>query len=455
MTERIVFLTGHLAEVPLRTLLSEMSARSRIHPQVENVGVQVAALMTPKIILRRLSRSRVAGASRVIVPGRVRGDMAVLEEHFGTKVERGPDDLYELPQFLGEQERDKDLSRHDCLIFSEITQAPFLSVQQLTEKAQTYIADGADVIDIGCLPDTPFPHLEESIDALHALGIKVSVDSSDDCELARAAAADADYLLSVHKGNMDLLERYPRMTPIVIPHPLKDMDSLYDVIDLCLCAKRPFYADPILDPLHMGFTESLGRYAALRKRYPTIDIFMGTANVTELCDSDSAGVVMVLMGMVSEWRIGAVLTVQVSPHCRRVIAETDVARRIFHYAQSKHILANNIDDRLTSLHERRPLWYDKKDIAMMVAKLRASDKAWRIAIDKEGMLHVFNGTTHVHCSDPFAMFPQLGLDTHGDHAFYMGYELAKAQQAAMLGKRYVQDRDLFWGCAVHKMTKEE
>ena len=32
---------------------------------------------------------------------------------------------------------------------------------------------GANVIDLGCLPDTPFPHLEEAIGALKEQGYKV------------------------------------------------------------------------------------------------------------------------------------------------------------------------------------------------------------------------------------------------------------------------------------------
>ena len=32
-----------------------------------------------------------------------------------------------------------------------------------------------------------------------------------------------------------------------------------------------------------------------------------------------------------------------------------------------------------------------------------------------------------------------------EHAFYLGYELAKAHTALTLGKRYVQDQALSWG----------
>jgi hypothetical protein len=51
-------------------------------------------------------------------------------------------------------------------------------------------------------------------------------------------------------------------------------------------------------------------------------------------------------------------------------------------------------------------------------------------------------------SYPYDLFPRLGVEADGAHAFYLGYELAKAEIALRLGKRYVQDEPLRWGCAV-------
>ena len=46
--------------------------------------------------------------------------------------------------------------------------------------------------------------------------------------------------------------------------------------------------------------------------------------------------------------------------------------------------------------------------------------------------------------DPFALFAQLG-PVDPAHAFYLGYELARAATALSLGKNYVQDEPLNWG----------
>ncbi len=36
-------------------------------------------------------------------------------------------------------------------------------VEAIVARAQDYAQKGANVIDLGCLPDTPFPHLEQAI----------------------------------------------------------------------------------------------------------------------------------------------------------------------------------------------------------------------------------------------------------------------------------------------------
>ena len=50
-------------------------------------------------------------------------------------------------------------------------------------------------------------------------------------------------------------------------------------------------------------------------------------------------------------------------------------------------------------------------------------------------------------SDPFELFEQMQRREEIDaaHAFYLGYEMAKAVTALTLGKNYVQDQALRWG----------
>jgi len=292
MAKRIVLVTGSLAEPRVKRIAGELND-AELEPIVANIGVKVAALMTTEIVERRLKLPE--NADRVILPGRFRGDIDRLSDHFGTRFERGPEEIADLPAYLGQAARKVDLSEYDVTIFGEIVDATLMKPHEIVERSRKMRADGADVIDLGCLPDSPFPHLEASIAALHADGAKVSVDSFNPEELSRATRAGADYLFSLNEKTISIVDEGPA-TPILISAGAADMDSLDRVIDIMIAKGKPFYADPILDPIHYGFTASVARYYDLRKRRPDIPILMGIGNVTELTDADTTGINALLMG---------------------------------------------------------------------------------------------------------------------------------------------------------------
>ena len=350
MGERVLFLTGHLAEARLRRLLDGLG-RGNFGWEVVNIGVKVAALMTEPIILRRLRRP--LEASRVVFPGRAGLDPARLSAAFGVTFERGPDELADLPGYLGRGGRPPDLSRHDVRIFAEIVDAPALDFGALLARAQAWRDQGADVIDLGCKPGVGFPHLEDAVRMLRENGFHVSVDSGDPAELRRGAVAGADFLLSLNEHTLDVAEDTAAI-PVLIPARHGDLDSLERAFSKARARGLACLLDPILDPIHFGFTASLQRYAALRARLPDAEILMGTGNLTELTDADSSGVTAVLMGVCSELAIRNVLVVQVSPHTRRSIAEHDFARRLMYAARADTELPRGYGNGLLQVHDRRP-----------------------------------------------------------------------------------------------------
>ncbi|HET6223668.1 MAG TPA: dihydropteroate synthase, partial [Dongiaceae bacterium] len=331
-----------------------------------------------------------------------------------------------------------------------IVEAPALDVAGILSRAEAYRAAGADVIDIGCLPDTPFPHLEEAVAALGQAGLAVSVDSADADELRRGGHAGASYLLSLSEETLAIADEVDAV-PVLIPARHGDLDSLLRAMAALDARGRRYIADPILDPIHFGFTESLGRYAELRRRRPDAEILMGTGNLTELTDADSSGVNAVLMGIVSELRITNVLVVQVSPHCRRAVKETDAARRIMFAAREEGSLPSGIDAALLCLRDRKPFVNTPAEIAELAAQL--SDDNFRIEVAEDG-IHLYNRRGHHVAADPYELFPHLQVERDGSHAFYLGVEMAKAQIAWQLGKRYVQDRLLGWGVAVDRPAED-
>src|SRR5207248_1131934 len=78
---------------------------------------------------------------------------------------------------------------------------------------------------------------------------------------------------------------------------------------------------------------------------------------------------------------------------------------------------------------------------------RITDRNYRLFAEG-GELHVMNGQIYLRGTDPFKLFEELmKRDPKIDpsHAFYLGYELAKAVTALTLGKNYTQDQALRWG----------
>jgi dihydropteroate synthase-like protein len=446
MSERLLFVTGHLAYPRLDRMLRSMG-ETPFAWEICNVGVKVAALMTETILLRRLPQP--IRADRMILPGRFRGDLDALTYQLGVPVVRGPDEISDLPAFLGRGGAPPDLSRFDIRIFAEIVDASALSIDELVARAAALRAKGGDVIDLGCLPDTPFPHLEDAVRALKAGGL-VSVDSFNADELKRGARAGADFLLSLDEATLDIAED-AGTTPILVGSPVHDLDSLVRAAEEAARRGLQFIVDPILDPIHFGFAASIARYVEARRRLPHAEMMMGTGNLTELTDVDSGGVTGVLLGLCSELGIRNVLTVQVSPHTRRTIEEHDAARRLMFASAADGSLPKCYGAGLLQLHDKAPYASTPQEIAEIAGEVR--DANFRIATAEDG-IHVFNRDGHHVSRDAFSLFAKLGVEADGAHAFYLGAELAKAEIAFALGKRYTQDEVLDWGRGADQPEEE-
>lgn len=439
MTESILFLTGHLAQPRLEAVLQGMEAD--FDWKVLDIGVKVAALMTEEIIMRRLPDR--GEADKIMLPGRCRADLDRLGERYGVPVVRGPDEVKDIPAFFGRARKASDMTKYDIQIFGEIIDATAMTIEEILERAEDYSFKGADVIDLGCLPDTPFPHLEDTVRALKKHGYKVSIDSADPDELLRGGKAGADYLLSLNESTLHIAEEVSSV-PVLIPKDHGDMASLNRAMDALDAKGLPYLADPVLDPINFGFMESLERYARLRRERPDVEILLGTGNLTELTEADTTGTTAMLIGIASELKIKNVLVVQVSPHTRRTYEEHDVARRLMFASRADGELPKGYTDELLCLHAKRPFPQTPEEIAENAAAVR--DKNFRIEVAEDGV-HIYSRDGHHVAQDVFELFPKLGIDEDGPHAFYLGAELAKAEIAWRLAKRYAQDEPLDWGVA--------
>jgi dihydropteroate synthase-like protein len=440
--ENIHFVTGRLSEQGLRAVLADLAPQVGFEFSVDVLPITVAALMTPQWIARHLHVP--PDATRIMIPGYCGGDLEVLQTAAeGREVSRGPRDLRRLPEAFGRDAVQHDYGAYDIEILAEINHAPRLELAEILLQAKRLSVDGADLIDLGCDPSHHWNGVAECVRALRQEGHRVSIDSFSAAEVTAAVAAGAELVLSVNRTNREAARDWG--CPVVaIPDDPATLDGLDETIEALAEDNVPFRIDPILEPIGCGFAQSLGRYVAVRRRYEDAEMMMGIGNLTELTDADSAAVNVILLGVCQELQIHSVLTTQVINWARTSVKECDLARRLVHFAVRNGIPPKHLEPSLVAL--RDPSIHAGTDFESLAGQIK--DKDLRIYAEG-GTLHVVGAATHFEGDDPFLVFDQLlqhsSSRIDASHAFYLGFELAKATIALTLGKQYEQDESLNWG----------
>lgn len=441
--EQIHFITGRLAAPALRRIVQELSDKLGFRYTIQVLPITVAALMTPRWIAKKLEVP--AGTTRVVLPGYCGHPLDELSAVTDVPLQLGPRDMQRLPEFFGQPTRRDELGSWNIEIIAEINHAPKLEREELLRRARRLADAGADVIDVGCEPGGGWRDVGDAVRALRDAGLRVSIDSFDAAEVRQATKAGAELVLSVNSTNRQLAVDWG--TPVVaIPDHPDDLASLDKTIEFLACREVPLRIDPILEPIGCGFAASLGRYLDVRRRYPDAEIMMGIGNLTEMTDADSAPINTLLLGFCQESGIRSVLTTQVINWARSSVRECDLARRLVHYAVARGVPPKHLDPRLVLLRDTQVTRVDPQFVRQLASNLR--DHHVRIVGDTES-LHMISAGIHCQGRDPFALFSEFAdaypRQLDAAHAFYLGYEMAKAATAMTLGKQYTQDEPLDWG----------
>jgi dihydropteroate synthase len=446
----IHFVTGRLAAESLRETVAALATEIGFDYSMDVLPISVAALMTPDWIGKRLGVP--PAATEVLLPGYCEGDVSALAAGIGLPVTKGPRDLQELPTHFGQAAtRRNDYGEYLIEIIAEINHVPKLTIDETCQIADGLRADGADCIDIGCIPGSPCATIGDYVQALRDGGHAVSIDSFDTREIAAAVAAGAGLVLSVNATNRAAAADWG-CEVVAIPDDLSIFGGLEATIQALENAGVTYRLDPILEPIGCGFAKSLDRYLTTRRRYPDAAMMMGIGNLTELSDCDSAGPNVMLLGFCAELRIHSVLTTQVIPWARTSVRECDLARRLVHHAVKHQTIPKHLEPLLVMLRDARPAAMTQNAIQQLAAKIK--DNNFRLFVNDDN-LHVVSSNLQLSDDDPFRLFDRLlqhrpeSLDA--GHAFYLGFELAKATIARTLGKNYRQDEALDWGM----LTEEE
>lgn len=452
--ECMLFVTGRLAEPALRRVLESIRESEQERQfEVEVLSISVAALMHVDWVRQKLPQPR--GFDRVILPGWCQGELAVLEKQFGVSFERGPKDLFDLPHFLsGKQKEPPDLTAYDIRIVAEINHAPRMTDDAIVDMARRFKDDGADTIDVGCIPGESWSRVGEVVKRLVDQGLDVSIDSFDRTEVEAAVGAGASLVFSANGSNVDWVSQLGAEV-IAIPDDIRNVDTLEPTVKRLEEQGCRYRIDPILEPIGFGFAASLARYYEARRRWPDAEMLMGIGNVTELTEVDTAGVNMLLAALCQELRVFSVLTTEVINWARSAVREFDFARRLIRHAVTNSVLPKHLDSSAVMLRDPRVNSLGANGLNELAQQLK--DPGFRIFVEGDE-IHLMNRDGHWRGTDAFALFDEAAAvcEVDADHAFYLGYEMAKAVTAMTLGKQYNQDQALRWGMlTVQEMSAQE
>ncbi len=444
----IHFVTGKLAEGALREIVASLAQKLQFQYTIDVLPITVAALMTPQWLLKHIRIP--SDTTRVILPGYLTPGLEEIRRSIETQasIECGPKDVRDLPTIFGKKRfKGEDYGEYTIEIIAEINYAPRFELPKLIELAKSLVKDGANRIDLGCEPGQRWIQVSEAVRALKDEGLTLSIDTFDPWEAEEATRAGASLVLSVNETNREAAADWG-VEVVVVPNlTMNYLASLEETADYLLRKGVPFRLDPILEPIGCGFSVSLGRYLETRREFPEAPMMMGIGNLTELTDVDSAGLNTMLLGFCEEQQIGSILTTQVIPWAKSCVRECDLARRLVSYAVRHRVPPKHLEERLVILRDPQPINYTERSIEQFAMGIK--DNNYRIMID-DRQIHLISAGVHIRGDDPFEMMRELmslpqSRNVDSSHAFYLGFELAKAMTALTLGKRYEQDESLLWG----------
>mgnify|MGYP001556284326 CR=1 FL=1 len=409
--------------------------------EVAMLPITVAALMTTEWIAKHLEVPE--GTDLVLIPGLCEGATASIAERFTVRVEKGPKDLREIPEYFGQAAAREDYGAWDIEIIAEINNAPRLSREAIVREAMRFRDSGADYVDIGCTPGLAFPALGDVVRELVAAGLHVSIDTFNASEIRTAVDAGATLVLSINGSNLEVAHELAGrgVRVVALPDFGAPLETIEPTLELLTELTIPFLIDPVIEPIGFGFMASLERYAETRRRWPDAEMMMGIGNITELTAADSTGINAMLIAICQELGVRAVLTTEVIPWAHGSVREIDIARRLMHHAVTRKVPPKRVDDRLVTIKDPKILEYGEAELRELQSRI--TDPNFRIFTDRT-TITVLNRDLFVRGTDIQEIFSQLGVD-EATHAFYLGKELAKAKLAITLGKTYRQEGSLSWG----------
>ncbi len=483
--------------------------------------------MSEKLVEDILKKITPSEYDLILLPGFIQWDTTRLEEENSIEIKKGPEFASDLPsilkqidsvilsnkkaankvlEFSGEQdykeivkekieiakdnlgthtffinEQTSDLIIGNNLpppIIAEIVNCPEKNNQAILRKVKHYIESGADVIDIGCVANKPYPErIKEIVQLIRKnFDILISIDSMEKSEIFAAIDESVDLILSLDLGNYKDFLNLPRDVPIVIlptnikasyfpKEPEIRVKNLFNLTqELKQNGFKKLIADPLLEtPITPGICNSLESYFLYKKQVLKklnknleLPLFFGISNVVELMDIDSVGVNGLLASIAVELDMGILFTVEHSTKLMEGVKELKESVKLNYISKYKRTPPINQGINVFKAKGKTSQVLPEIDISNAIP---VKESALGYKPDKNGYFkfYVNNYTKEIYVlffsnnnnllntlrgNNAEALSKkilELNLTTNLHHINYVGRELAKAEICLNFGKPFIQD----------------
>ncbi|MBD3192661.1 MAG: dihydropteroate synthase-like protein [Candidatus Heimdallarchaeota archaeon] len=508
-----------------------------VNSSIKVLPIDVAAFITKGLLLRHITKEEANNYDLIMVPGLIKEDLSEVGEKLGVPVIKGPRHITDLKIVLNEldphqlsskkpadtfiskkkqEELHKIIGRgfnlpietskgeylisatkkdfpvginRPPLIMAEIVDATTLPMETVLDRAQYYLENGVEIIDIGATTKSPEPRRVKNIIKTirqhfqEDYNFAISIDTLNVEEICAALKTGIDLILSIDHGNIDSLlpELSPEVGVVFIPTNVekgimpktteKRVSSLLNLRDQLLeHGITRIAADPIIQmPIYPGFAQSLDSYIEYRKRDSLTPMMTCVGNVTEFIAADAIGINGLFGCIAVELGIQFLLMTDVSVKCRGGVKEILKARNLAYAAMQKQMPPKDQGVNLLMAKSRigseESIEMPKTVQRIKLEKNSAAQKQnLKFTPDPKGnfsiwinfhkqliyLAHLERGSNQPDllisgrtARELFNQIIKRDLISRLDHAFYLGKELERAEICLFLGKTYIQDRQTF------------
>jgi dihydropteroate synthase-like protein len=347
-------------------------------------------------------------------------------------------------------------------------------LESLVSKAEALAAHGADVLVLGPPMDWSREQVVEAARRVReSTGLPVALDTPDAAAAAEAIRrGHACMYMSVGLWNQSVLEELPRgAVVVVVPvgegyslpgSPLERVEALRGLVEEARRRGLEPVADPVLDPPGQGSLGlSVTSYYLASREIEDTPFMAGLANIYELLDADSHGQVAVLTQLLAEAGTSIMLVTEASHKTRMAVAEAKIAATMTSLSLLKRRQPKDLGIDLLYAKEKRPRSQGRRAPRRPRLRLDATTlSAWQgfrqdrhgshlIELGPGGRIRDYyigrKGTIlveGVRGEDLYRAAAYLRLASEPSHYSYLGYELCKAEYAALMRRSYVQEEPL-------------